>query len=272
MFIKQCSGAVPIAVLIAFAATPLWAQDSFDDGQWRASVYGWLPDLEARTAFPSGAGGPTLNVDAATLVDNLDFTFQAGLQYRRGKWGGFTDLIYLDEGAAKTGVRDISLGRADLPSGVTYDLGYDMKSWIWSLAGTYSLASSEANTADFLFGARMLDIDQTLTWTAQGNVGAIEPPARNGSSEVGLTNWDAIVGVRGLARLGAERRWMLPWYLDVGTGDSDLTVQALAGIGYAFGWGDVLAAWRYLDYDMPGDSALTDLNFNGPMVGVAFDW
>lgn len=269
---RQFWPALPLVTLAALMHAPLWAQDSSADWQWRATIYGWLPDLEARTQFPSGEGGPTINVDASTLVDNLDFTFQAGLQFRRGKWGGFTDLIYLDEGAAKTGVRDISLGPADLPSGVSYDLGYDMKSWIWSLAGTYSLASSEANTADFLFGVRMLDIDQTLTWTAQGNVGAIEPPARNGSSQVGLTSWDAIVGVRGRARLGAQRHWVMPWYLDVGTGDSDLTVQALAGIGYAFGWGEVVAAWRYLDYDLPGDGAVSDLNFNGPMVGASFTW
>ena len=263
--------AIPILLLAAFAPVPSWGQDDSGDWQWRGTVYAWLPDLEAKTEFPSGSG-PTLNVDASTLVDNLDFTFQAGLQFRRGKWGGFTDVIYMDEGASRSGVRDITLGSAALPLDVSYDLAYDLKSWVWTLAGTYSLAASESNTADFLFGARMLDIDQTLAWTAQGNVGSIELPARNGSSEVSLSIWDAIVGIRGLARLGAERRWFLPWYLDVGTGDSDVTIQATAGIGYAFGWGELVAAWRYLDYDLPSDGAVTELNFNGPLVGVVFNW
>lgn len=272
MFNNRIWKAVSILGLAAFTHAPLWAQDSAGDWQWRATVYGWLPDLEAKTQFPSGAGGPTINIDASTLVDNLDFTFQAGLQVRKGAWGAFTDVIYMDEGATRSGVRDITLGSGIVPVGVSYDLEYDMKSWVWILAGTYGLASSETNTVDVLFGARMLDIDQALTWTAQGNVGMIELPARKGGSEVTFTNWDAIVGIKGLARLGTEHRWVLPWYLDIGTGDSDVTFQAMAGIGYAFGWGELLAAWRYLDYDLPGDRPVADLNFNGPMVGVSFDW
>lgn len=263
---------IAIAALAAIMHAPAQAQNANDDWQWRGAIYGWLPDLEAKTAFPSGENGPTLNVDSSTLVDNLDFTLQAQLQVRKGAWGAFTDVIYLDEGASRTGVRDITLGPASLPSDVSYDLDYDLKSWVWSLAGTYNLAASGANTVDLLLGVRMLDIEQALAWTAQGNVGSIEPPARNGQAEVSLTNWDAIAGIRGQLRLGAQQRWVIPWYLDVGTGDSDLTFQALAGIGYAFGWGEVTAAWRYLDYDLASDSPVSDLNFNGPLVGASFAW
>lgn len=263
---------LPILAMVAWAPAPAWAQEDSGNWQWRATVYGWLPDIEGKTAFRTGAGGPTLTIDASTLVDNLDFTFQAGLQVRKGEWGAFTDLIYLDEGAARSGVRDITIGPAALPSGASYDLVYDMKSWIWTVAGTYNLASSDAHTVDVLFGARMLDIDQALAWTAQGEIGPIEPPARSGSGEISLKNWDAVVGVKGLSRLGSEGRWVVPWYVDLGTGDTDLTVQALAGIGYSFGWGEVLAAWRYLDYDLAGGDAVTDLNFSGPLVGVAIDW
>jgi hypothetical protein len=40
--------------------------------------------------------------------------------------------------------------------------------------------------------------------------------------------------------------WFVPYYLDVGAGDSYLTWQALAGIGYKFKWGETAAFWRYL--------------------------
>jgi hypothetical protein len=272
MLKKHVLKAIPVAALAVLPHVQLWAQDTSDDWQWRATIYGWLPDLEAKTEFPSGAGGPTITVDASTLVDNLDFTFQAGLQVRKGAWGVFTDVIYMDEGAARTGVRDITVGPGALPSGASYDLDYDMKSWVWTLAGTYGLASSDRGSVDVLFGARMLDIAQDLAWMAQGNIGPIEPPARAGSASVSLTNWDAVVGFKGLSRLGTGGRWILPWYVDIGAGDSDFTVQALAGLGYAFGWGEVLAAWRYLDYDLAGSNPVSDLNFNGPMVGASFDW
>ena len=59
---------------------------------------------------------------------------------------------------------------------------------------------------------------------------------------------DAIVGLRGRRNIGGEQ-WFVTYYADVGAGDSDLTWQANVGAGYAFGWGDVVLAYRYLDYD-----------------------
>jgi hypothetical protein len=80
--------------------------------------------------------------------------------------------------------------------------------------------------------------------------------------------WDAIVGVRGRVKLA--ERWFLPYYLDVGAGSSKLTWQALAGIGYAFGWGDVTLAWRQLSYDQKDDKLLQDFRFKGSLLGATF--
>ena len=64
----------------------------------------------------------------------------------------------------------------------------------------------------------------------------------------------------------------MPYYVDVGTGDSDLTWQGIVGIGYAFSWGEVIAAWRYLDYDFKSGQKIESVNLNGPAIGVAFHW
>jgi len=64
----------------------------------------------------------------------------------------------------------------------------------------------------------------------------------------------------------------VPFYLDVGTGQSDLTWQGATGLGYAFGWGETLAMGRYLDYSFKSGKSLEDMNFNGPMLGVALHW
>ena len=42
---------------------------------------------------------------------------------------------------------------------------------------------------------------------------------------------------------------MLPYKRDVGTGNSDLTYQALAGVAYGFRWGILSLTYRYLFYD-----------------------
>lgn len=268
---RRIAMAAASALALAVPDT-LWAQDGADDWTWRVTVYGWLPDIEAKTRFPTGGDGPDIEVDASTLLDNLEFTLQAALYAKRGSWGLFTDLMYVNVGASRSGVRDPALGPAQLPAEVSYDVDYDMKSWVWTLAGAYELFASGSGVTDLIFGARMLDMKQTLAWTAQRQVGSIEPPARDGSAEVKMTLWDAVVGVKGYARFGSSKRWLVPYELDVGSGDSDLTVQALLGVGYSFSWGELIATYRYMDYDLDDDGLVSDLNFSGPMVGVSFAW
>ena len=38
-------------------------------------------------------------------------------------------------------------------------------------------------------------------------------------------------------RFGPNREWFVPYYADIGTGQSDFTWQAIGGIGYAFSGG-----------------------------------
>ena len=40
--------------------------------------------------------------------------------------------------------------------------------------------------------------------------------------------WDGIIGIRGYVGLG-QSKWAIPYYLDVGTGTSAITSQAMAG-------------------------------------------
>jgi hypothetical protein len=89
---------------------------------------------------------------------------------------------------------------------------------------------------------------------------------------VKLTNWDAIVGLKGRFAFGESRKWFVPYYADIGAGDSKFTWQAMGGVGYSFGWGDVVAAWRYTDYDMKSGKKIESLNLNGPAIAAVFRW
>jgi hypothetical protein len=57
-----------------------------------------------------------------------------------------------------------------------------------------------------------------------------------------------------------------------GTGQADLTWQAIGGLGYGFKWGEVFAVRRYLDHNFKSGSKIEDVNCNGPALGVAFRW
>ena len=76
----------------------------------------------------------------------------------------------------------------------------------------------------FLAGARLLDLETTLGYQFIGNISAL-PLAASGSSRVTESFWDGIIGVKGRLSFGDDRKWFVPYYLEVGTGQSDLTWQ-----------------------------------------------
>ena len=191
---------------------------------------------------------------------------------RRGPWGGFTDIVYVNFGNNKAGTRDLSVGGVPLPADVSANVDLDLKGFAWTIAGMYRVVPDPVSPVDVFAGARLLDIKETLAWQLSGNLGTIPLPGRGGNQEVDATNWDAIVGVKGRFGLGSDRKWFVPYYLDVGTGESEFTWQAWAGIGYSFGLVEVVGSWRYLDYHMKSGKAIESLSFNGPAVSVVFRW
>jgi hypothetical protein len=132
--------------------------------------------------------------------------------------------------------------------------------------------ASESASVDAFVGARMLQTRSSLDWEFEPGFGPFTGPARQGAASSSFTNWDAVAGIKGRYSFGSNGRWFVPWYGDIGTGDSDRTWQAIAGVGYAFDWGEVSVRWRHLDYRFKSGEALQDLRFDGPLAGVAFHW
>ena len=263
-----CLGAAATLPLAAQAQ----AQATADSWQFRASIYGYFPTVSSSSSVPTGGSGPSIDVDASDILDALKFTFMGTFEAQKGTWGLFTDLIYLDLGKSKTESRDFTIGGASVPAGVTANLSLDLKSWVWTIAGLYSLTATPHNTTNLLFGARMVDLKQTLDWGINGDIGQIGLPGRSGRSELDATNWDVIVGLKGVATLDEARRWVLPYYVDIGTGQSKFTWQALAGIGYSFDWATMTLAWRHLEYDFGSSERVKDISFSGPFFGLSFRW
>jgi hypothetical protein len=261
------------ALGIACAASPPLhaAEAAASDWQFAATIYGWFPDIGGNTEFASGAGG-TIDVDIGTILDHLKMTAQGSFEFRKGKWGAFTDIVYLDVGESKSPPRNLELGGVPLPAAVTAAADFDLKSTFWTLAASYRVGDSDTAPFDLLAGARLAHMEQELSWNFTGNFGPITQPPRTGSAGESIDQWDVIVGGKGRMMLGASNKWAVPYYFDIGTGDSDLTFQVEVGLSYAFGWGDLGVVWRYLDYDLKSDGPIADMNFSGPAAGVAFRW
>lgn len=243
-----------------------------DTWRFSATIYGYLPSVGGSSSVPVDSGGTPINVDANQILDTLKFTFMGALDAHNGRWGAFTDFIYLHFADTKEGSRDFTIGDIGLPVGTTANLDWSLKGVAWTVAGQYRVASAPDLTVDTLFGTRLLDIRTTIKWNIAGSIGPIAPSGRTGSNDTKLSNWDAIVGVKGRYVLDPSRKWSVPFYVDVGAGESKLTWQAAAGISYAFSWGEVSGMYRYLDYHMKSGSVLERLSFSGPMVGATFRW
>ena len=249
---------------LAQATSPGW--------NFSATVYGYFPSVGGETSFPVKTGGGSVDISASDVLDSIDFVVMGTLDLHNGRWGAFTDVMYLDLGGSKSASRDFTIGGMQIPADTTANLGWDMKGVIWTLAGQYRVANGSGLTLDLLAGARLADIKQEASWDITGSLGPLAPPARTGSGEAEVSQWDVIVGVKGRYTFAKAPRWSLPFYVDVGTGDSDLTWQAMGGLGYSFAWGDVIAAWRHIDYDMKSGSRIESLNFNGPAIAAVFRW
>ena len=258
-----------VAALLSPASAS--AQDA-DRWQFTGSLNLFLPTVTGSTVFPPPANASSGGTDIDQILENLQHVFMGSLEARKGSWGAFTDVIYISLGDTKAATRSLTLGGNELPVGVAADARYELNGWSWTLGGSWRAVSKPNVNLDVIAGARLLSIKQKLDWTLTGNIGAVPVPDQTGARESSLSNWDAIIGVKGRYTFGASGKWFLPYYLDVGTGNSDFTSQAMGGIGYSFGWGEVVGSYRYLGYEMKSGQGLQDLKFSGPMLSAVFHW
>ena len=107
---------VAAMAMTAMAPQMASAQQLSDQWQFRATIYGWFPDIEGKTTFPAVTGS-SINVDSSQIIDSLKFVFMGTLEAQKGRWGAFTDVIYVDIGGSNSQGRDLTIGGVTLPSG-----------------------------------------------------------------------------------------------------------------------------------------------------------
>ena len=257
------------ATLAGFALTSLpAAAESAPSDQWAFTVtpYLWLPNINGTMKFQL----PNLNASAGVetgpndYLENLDLALMVSGEARKGKWSIFTDVVYLDFSDEDSKVR--SFDGALIDASIDVGTQTSLSGGVWTLVGGYAAVQEPGATLDVIGGFRYLGIETSADWTLSGPRGLL-PPTGSVSRDEDL--WDAIVGVRGRVKLG-DGNWSMPYYADVGTGSSDLTWQAMAGVAYSWGWGDLALVYRHLAYDMEDDKLLQDVEFSGPALGAAF--
>jgi hypothetical protein len=266
-----------ISFFILAAATPgiLAAEEAAQEDEWEfsAEVYVWAPSIDLTTS-----DGNEINLSLSDILDDLEFMFMGVFGVRKDKWSLLSDVIYMDLEKDGIGTEvDVPIGPLGLSSlKVELDADVEMQAWVVTPGVGYTVLQNEKLRLDLVAGARYLyikvdvDLDITDQLTLQlfrGDIDAIKVAEDDVS--VHGHNWDGIVGVRG--QVNVNDKWYLPYYADVGAGDSQLTWQVAGGVGYRFSKLDVVAGYRYLDWNWnDDDDLLGDITIKGPYGGVKF--
>jgi hypothetical protein len=228
------------------AAQPT-ASDTWQHG---LSLYAWLPTLDGEFKYQQD-DGDALPIDAGQILDALNMTFMGAYEGRKDNWFFLGDLIYLNLSNDKD--RD-TLGYSNVDM--------KLKGWQLGFYGGYNLYQTSRSSLDLMAGLRYLTIETETKLSSDLD----RLPDLKLAKDADV--WDGIVGFRG--RTNINENWFIPYHADIGAGDSDLTWQAMAGIGYQAGWGDTILVYRHLEWDQGVEKLLQNVSFSGPAIAVKF--
>lgn len=241
---------VLIAGLAALVPISADAQDvAGDKWEWSAELYFWGASLSGETT-----GGDDIDIGIDTIVDDLNFGAMGFINGQRGDWSVFADAIYLNLEDQKSTTANI----IGVP--ITVRAKVDLQGVISTAGVGYRVYEAPLASLDALAGGRLLWLDSDLNFDV-GPLGA-----KVSDSE---TTIDAIVGLRGKTSLSPK--WYLSYYGDIGTGQSDLTWQALGSVNYKFERLEVSVGYRYLSWDLDDFGPFDKLDLHGPFAGVRFN-
>jgi hypothetical protein len=256
-----------LGTLVGAVVTPAHAAEDMFDGNWHfsATPYLWLPAVDGTVNY-SAFGGGSINaeVDPGTYLQNIDFAGMFIGDARKGNWSVFTDYIFMHFNGHQSPVRYVTDPNGNVGVPLSRSGSASLTSNVWTLAGSYTAWRGESAFVDVFGGFRFLNFSSTIGWNFATPVGTLPP---GGSASATFNKWDGIVGVKGQVRFG-DGKWFMPYYADIGTGSNNWTWQALLGVGYRFGWGELSLVVRSLSYNFNDDKL--DLRMTGPALGATF--
>lgn len=229
--------------------------------EWVVAPYVWASDTSV-DVFVNNEPVFGADLSFSDLIDKIDMALQLHVEGRRDKFGFFLDLTYLDLGETTT-----TPANPPLPGDTVIDT--DIELTMIEAGGTY-WPSGELSGLSLLLGVRVIDLGVDVI---------ITPPSPSPLSgtrvQSSVTLTDGFAGLRYVAPLG--QRWILTLRGDAGAGDSDLTWNASAILGYQFGKNNrynMLLGYRHLviefEDNIDGVRVEVEQTMSGPEVGFAF--
>jgi len=230
-------------LLFVCSAVNVSAAEVSVEEEWKfgAELYFWGASIGGQSA-----AGSDIDLDLSDILDSVELAFMGTAVMSKGKWSLAADVIYLNAEDGDT-----------IAPGLNANV--ELTNWIITPLVGYNIVDTGRGRLDIIGGARFLYLKADLRINALGL-----------RADDSGSNWDAVIGARGTVDL--TEKWYLFGYLDIGTGDSDVTWQGLGGVGYRFKWFDLVAAYRYLRWNFSDNKALDNLYLYGPAAGIRFQF
>jgi hypothetical protein len=262
-----------LALLCAVAISPARAaetpdDDNFYDGKIHVGItpYVWLPTINGQLRYnlsdiheaaPNVSGTFDTSIGPNKYLSSLNFALMFSGQIRKGNVALISDFINLNAGNQTSSLLNVSGPRGDVTVGVTGSAQSHIAATLWTVGASGTLYHKENTSLDVLLGGRLVWMKASTDWQLSGNDGFLNA---HGSASKNVTLGDAVVGAYGQYGLG--KKWAIPYYIDVGTGDPNFTTQGLLGVKY----GKLQVSYRYLYYGGNG-AFVQNMRLNGPLVG-----
>lgn len=230
-------------------ATPVAAQD----WEYSATLYGWLPSLDAKIA--TRFGDIDVEPSGSDILDSLEGAFMGVFTAQNGRWGITADVLYAGLGSDE-----------DTPRGLVFDdVHVQTDLAMVNIKGLYRVAEGPGGYLNLTGGLRWYDISMETEFKSDRD--------RVPDEKISLSDtWtDLTLGVNGYAPLSED--WFLAGAADVGgfgIGDSsELSWQAFGAVGYRFNetWSSELG-FRYLSIEQEVGGSDVTLDMYGPVIGI----
>ena len=267
----------------ATTATPApTLMDREYDGRTHIMVapYVWAPTVKGNFQYSiptlprkhrgGGIAQSSVQVGPSNYLPKINSALMFAFDARKGDVDLFGDVIYLNASTSANFAGSITgpLGKAQIPFSLSTNARLAVA--IWEAAAGYTFAHGHDADLSGFVGVRQFPVNLTLAYNAVvGKRGLIMPSGTVTTSD--FTN-DIIFGLRGKAFFGDDH-FFVPYYADLGTGNTNQTWEAYSGAGYAFNHGQtILLAWRALNYnDFIPPAHVQKLSMGGPLLGYTFN-
>ena len=266
---RTCSFALQL--IAAAALTSIAGVTRAADWKFALTPYLWLPNIEANGTTDSppdtdDGGEPSYEVGPADYLEHLNMVLMVTGEARRESWSVRTDVIYLDMSNERAAVKSISGpgGAIEIPVNAGTSSSFEALEAQATLG--YWIVDQPGVAVEIFGGVRYFDINFELDWEFDGPLDLLP---QSGSVEQSTNPLDAIVGANARFALGGGK-WFVPLHADVGTGDSSVTWQLSAGVGYSFSWGDLLLVYRHLELEHDPVDVVESMGLSGPAIGASF--